>query len=171
MDSLLRAMTTFSVSQTKTETEFDDMLSRMETLETSETCNSDIEWDILTCNYSKLRYLNYLMDAYDFPETEKFNTILMRTLESIDKKNQYYLMELDWDEDSIRKELNQIADLFEKSLNCNVPSLKLTYIIDAYDMFVPIIEDFRREKFVDHFDNNVQFVEDLNSLKKRRRID
>ena len=170
MDALLRTLTVFSISDTKSEAQFDEILSKMETLE---TIDSDFEWETLTGNYSKLRYLDHLMDYYHFPETEKFNGILIKALESIDKKNQYYLRTFDWGEqnEEIKEELAPVQQLFEKSLNTNIPSYKLTYTLEAYDILMPIIEEFRKEKFIDHFDNEIEFVKELNRLKKRRRID
>ena len=166
MDSLLRALETFSVSQTKTESEFDEMLSRMETLQTHDP---DAEWDTLTGNYSKIRYLDLMISNYDFPETKIFVDVLHSVLTDIDKKTEYYLSELNWDDDN-KEEYEYIRDLFEKSLNENNPFDKIKMVLEAYDTFIPIIEDYRTERFVDHNIDNLVFVKEIKTMRKKRKL-
>jgi len=163
MDSLIDAINNFNILEDKSDEIFDDLIYKMEILDTSD---SEIEWDIIKSNYSKLRYLNHLIDEYDFPETQKFLKVLSTILDNIDSMTQYYLKELDWASDeNIKEECVQVKLLFEESLNINLPIKKLKIILSAYDIFIPIIQDFRNERFVEIVDE--PFLENL--VKKRKR--
>ena len=166
MDSLINAINSFKILENKSEEIFDDLISKMEILDTSD---SEIEWDVLKSNYSKLRYLNHLIDNYVFPETKKFSRILISILNGIDSMTQYYLKELDWDsEENMKEECLETKVLFEKSLNIYFPIEKLKTILLAYDIFIPIIESFRKERFVDLVDDQ-PFLEITGSLIKKRK--
>ena len=52
----------------------------------------------------------------------------------------------------------------EESLNINDPYEKLEIIIKSYFMFLPIIEYFREDKFVENI-TDIQFLKDF---KKRK---
>jgi len=165
MDSLLRALNSFSLN-IKNDSDFDDLISKMEDIHTDD---ANEEWDIVTHNYSKLRYLDQLIKLYDFPETCKFVKILHLVLSDIDKKNQYYLRELVWESDTYHEEYAQIQDFIEKSLNENNPFEKIKHILQAYSLFIPIIEDYRSERFVDCVQDQ-DFIEKVESVAKRRKL-
>ncbi len=122
-------------------------------------------WITLSGNYSKLRYLYELINFYEIPKKDKFNECLKFFFIQIDKTNQYYLREINWEGDKrIQKECMEIELLLEKSLNLNDQIVKLKTIIDAYTIFVPLIEDFRKEKHIDYIED----VEFLQTFKKRK---
>jgi hypothetical protein len=166
MDSLLHVLNSFTISETKTESEFDDLISNMENLD---TYDPDEEWDVITANYSKLRYIDHLIELYDFPETKLFVSLLTKVLDSIDKKNQYYLCNLSWENEDYSEECAKVETLFEQSLNQNNPFLKIKYILDAYKIFIPIIEYYRNEKYVDCVDDT-EFIKTIENINKRRKI-
>ena len=166
MDSLLRAMENFRFTPTKNVGDFDEFISKIDSLYTND---ADDEWDTVTDIYSKILYLNCLIENYDFPETDMFKQVLSNILDGIDKKNQYYLNELNWDDDELQEELDIIREAFEKSLNQNCSFLRIKYILEAYSVLIPMIEDFRKEKFVDIIEDP-EFIQKVESVSKRRKL-
>jgi hypothetical protein len=164
MDSLLHALNTFSISKTKTEQDFDDIIDGIIACDLKDP---DSEWIAIVSNYSKLRYLDHLIDFFEFPETDKFKSILNTVLDDVDKKNQYYLSELNWGEEELQLEFDEIQNLFLKSLNEHNPFTKIKYILEGYAIFIPIIEDFRSEEFKDILDT--RFLTTVDSLTKKRK--
>jgi hypothetical protein len=167
MDSLINGLKKFQIN--KDETEFDKLISEFTILDTD---SAEEEWLILKLNYSKLKYLNNLIDTYEFPETKKFISVLKKILKGIDSMNQYYLCEINWERDNnetIKEECIQVKTLFEQSLNIYYPIEKLKMILSAYDIFIPIIEKFRQETFVEIIDDQ-KFLEQTDSLLKKRKF-
>jgi len=170
MDSLIHAITSFKLSDDKKDEIFDNLISQFETLDTHDP---ESEWETITSNYSKLLFLHHNIISFEFPETEKFKQVLMNVLSQIDKKNNYYLNELIWDidgiNDKVKDDCDYIQELFHKSLQMIDPLPKLQVIMEAYTIFIPILEDFRNEKIVEYVDDQ-QFLEEFQSLKKKRKI-
>ncbi len=166
MDNLLNALNSFNISDNKSSDAFDEILSKMDNLYTHD---ANEEWETLTGNYSKLRYLDLMIDNYDFPETKVFIDLLHSVLSEIDKKTQFYLSELNWEDDN-KEEFEYVHDLFEKSLNQNNPFDKIKMILEAYDYFIPVIEEYRSERFVDHDIDNLIFVKEIKSMRKKRKL-
>ena len=84
---------------------------------------------------------------------------LSRFMEQIDKVTQYYLKMIDWNTES-----KIIEEFLLKSLNFNDPFQKLDYIIKAYDILIPIIEDYNKEKHIQKIDD----PEFFKTFKKRK---
>ena len=166
MDNLLNALNSFNISDNKSSDAFDEILSKMDNLYTHD---ANEEWETLTGNYSKLRYLDLMIDNYDFPETKVFIDLLHSVLSEIDKKTQFYLSELNWEDDN-KEEFEYVHDLFEKSLNQNNPFDKIKMVLEAYDYFIPVIEEYRSERFVDHDIDNLIFVKEIKSMRKKRKL-
>ena len=51
--------------------------------------NSNMEWEKLSENYSKLKYISQLIDFYQIPNKLKFEEVLKIFFIEIDKINQY----------------------------------------------------------------------------------
>jgi len=173
MDNLIDALVTFSFSEVKT-SEYLDMLMQEAAVkdnETEELDDPDIEWDIISKNFCNLRYIDELLDIYDFPETDKLKNILKNILDKVDKQTQKYLDCISWDIEIKQGclECTKIKELFEKSLNVNDIFEKLHIIVEAYCMFIPIIEDCRKEKCIAYVDDE-ELIDDMERLKKKRKI-
>lgn len=166
MDTLLRALNSCTLSKSMNKNDFDDIIRSVESLHTDD---ADEEWDTLSANYSKLLYLSHLIEFYEFPETEKFKEILIHIINEIDKKNQYYLSELSWDDHAIQEELDFVKEFFEKSLNEQNIFTRIKYILEGYSVLIQVIEDFRNEKFVNYIEDPV-FIQSVETIHKRRKI-
>jgi hypothetical protein len=166
MDSLLNALTTFSVSPNKSQELFNDLLSKVEQLTTHDP---DEEWGTLSLNFSKLKYIDYLITNFDFPESEAFTEYLTSFLKEIDKKNQYYIDTLNFESDSsIQHEGKMIKCIFENSFGMENPLEKLKSILKAYSILVEIIEEIREEHYTEIVDDD-EFIEETESFKRKRK--
>ena len=153
MDQLLKSLDNFKLGISG----IDEIISEFDNLSTQD---NNHEWEMLIANYSKLRYLENM--EFELSGLDSFR----RFMEQIDKVTQRYLREVNWDADfEFIDESLEIKYNLSNSLNNNNPFKKLKYIIRAYDILVPIVEDFRKEKFVD-------VIEDLDFIKtfKKRRL-
>ena len=167
MDSLVNAMYSFKITKNQEtfDNDLDSLILKIDGLSTSDP---DLEWDTIKSNYSKLRYTNHLIEFYDFKEIKKFVMALSKFLDYIDTINQYYIKQLSWDEEEHSEDFSEILDLFTKSLNLNDPFEKLKTILKAYKIFIPIIEVYREEKFVEFIDDQ-DFLKEVTSLEKKRK--
>jgi len=155
MDSLIQSLKKFEIG----ESGIDDIINKLNKLSTEND-----EWEILVKNYSKLKYLKN-MESQLIHSKELIKS-LSTFMEKIDSVNQSYLKEINWLIDSdILEESKKIQLMLTESLNFNCPFKKLKYIIDAYDILIPIIEDFGRGKPNENIDDT-QFLQTF----KRRKI-
>ena len=161
MDSLIHALNTFTVK----EGSLDELISKIESVD---IYDPEEEWVIISTNYSKMRYLSQLITFYSFPETEKFKAALLDVLNEIDKKNSYYLYGLTWEDSEYESEFNEIKKLLEESLTLTNPFEKLKIIMKSYRIFIPIIEDFRKEKCLDCMEDTL-FLHKFDNLVKKRK--
>ena len=131
----------------------DEIIFQLDNLSTKDLNEN---WNFLVANYSKLKYL----ERMDSELNENINLInsLRRFMEQIDKVSQYYLKEINWDR--YLKIKNNLID----SINHNNPLIKLRYVIQAYDMLVPIVEEIREQKYVEQIEDK-DFIQ---TFKKRR---
>ena len=167
MNDLIECLENFKFTGNKElfEDTIDSITSKMGDL----LFDSEDEWIILSQNYLKLKYISELIKI-DFEESNKFNTLLLQFLESIDKVTQHYLRGINWrlaDRDIITV-CEFIEECLEESLNINNPVDKLNKIIEAYDEFVPIIEELRKEEVFGEI-NDTRFINNFSNLKKRKR--
>jgi len=157
MDSLLESLKNFQIGKSG----IDDIVDKLNNLSTTD---QDHEWDTLIGNYSKLKYLKN-MESQLIHSKELIDS-LRNFMEKIDLVNQYYLREINWLADTdILEESEKVELILSKSLNFNCPFQKLKGVVEAYDLLVPIVEDFRREK-------HIEIVDDSSFLKtfKRRKM-
>ena len=131
----------------------DEIIFQLDNLSTNDLNEN---WSFLVANYSKLKYL----ERMDSELNENINLInsLRRFMEQIDKVSQHYLKEINWDR--YLKIKNNLID----SINHNNPLIKLRYVIQAYDILVPIVEEIREQKYVEQIEDR-DFIQ---TFKKRR---
>jgi hypothetical protein len=92
------------------------------------------------------------MNHYNYNLNKNFYDLLSLFIESIDKSTQYYIKNIHFSDD-LSEEL-EIENFLNKSLNTNDINNKILYIIEAYKLLIPIIEDFRQEKYDYSVDQN-----------------
>ena len=160
MEDLIHLLKNCKVDSIKFDIGIDALISNLQLND-----SSDQEWETLSENYSKLKHIHRLINYFKVNNTEKFKKYLNVFLEEIDKTNQYYLRELDWESElSFLNKMMEIKNMLEVSLNMNDPYEKLEFIIKAYFMLLPIIEYYREDKFVE----NIRDIQFLNNFKKRK---
>ena len=160
MEDLIHLLENCKVDSIKFDVGIDALISNLQLND-----SSDQEWETLSENYSKLKHIHRLINYFKVNNTEKFKKYLNVFLEEIDKTNQYYLRELDWESElSFLNKMMEIKKMLEVSLNMNDPYEKLEFIIKSYFMLLPIIEYYRKDKFVE----NIKDIQFLNDFKKRK---
>jgi len=157
----------FSLNEKKLDSELDLLMLRMDNVQVD--MESEEEWEDLQSNYSKLKYLYELINFYNLPTEGKFINSLEKFMEKIDKKTQHYLREIDWTDShpELRTRSMMIKDLFEESLSLNDPVLKLKSVLNAYHIFVPIVEEIRDEKHESIIET--EFFDEFEPSIKRRK--
>jgi hypothetical protein len=141
MELLIKSIEHFAISQNEQTFDncLDEIIFRVNNLY---TVDAEFEWKSLRENYSKIKYLNELLNFYNIKQTKKFVTLIGIFLESIDKTTQMYLREINWDDNPT------IQDYLLNSLNAQNPLHKLGLVLKAYQLLVPIIEGYRNETFI-----------------------
>ena len=134
-----------------------DIAALIYELDNLSTNDFNHEWDCLVENYSKLKYLESI--DYELIGSIKLMDSLRRFMEQIDKVSQHYLREILWEE-----YLLEIKKYLSDSLNYNNPITKLKYVVKAYELLVPIVEEIREQKCVQQIDDD-EFIQ---TFKKRR---
>ena len=118
--------------------------------------DQDTQWELLKRNYSNLKYINELLNCYNYKLNIKFYNLLDKFLQGIDKTTQEYLKDIIWEDydGELTTSLEDIQLNFDKSLNENDFDKKIKLVLDAYRLLIPIIEDFRREQHEEVIDQD-----------------
>ena len=144
MDSLIKSIRAFGITNDadRFNDSLDSVINQFNSLKTSDP---DLEWEILCKNYSKMRYLKHTLDKHhlNLETHEKFNISLSIYMEKLDKQNQYYLREIDW-EKSENHESKLIKRYLESSLNLSGTE-KLKEILMGYHLLVHVVEKMREK--------------------------
>jgi hypothetical protein len=162
MDQLINCLEKISLQpHFDFDNELNDVICQMKSSEISNT-NCDIEWEMLSQNYSKLRYLCEIINVFP-KKTSTFYKSLDVFFETIDLANQRYLRDIDWyhNEYSINLKCDSVKYFLEQSLNTTDKTMKMKYILNAYSLFIEIGEHFRKDHFVDYIDDQ-DFLDDFN---------
>jgi hypothetical protein len=164
MDSLINALENFTVKE-NFESELDNIVKKLDSTALEEEC--DREWEDLSINYSRMLYLRKLIIKHN-PNHPSFFKCLSYFLTQMDTKSQYYLKEITWYDDpdfddEYHQECQTIKLNLENSLNTSNQLVKLNYILNAYDILVPIIEEFRKERVEINVDDDFK-----RDFKKRK---
>ena len=167
MDQLIKSVKKFSIDQNEGsfENSLDSVIDQMQRLETDLNV---IEWNNLKSNFSKLRYLDYLIkNNGSITLSSKFNESLEIFLKNMDLTTQHYLNHIDFELPEYTSDLliktKKIKKYFDKSLNSNENIVKMKYILNAYLLLVPIVEGYTNETFKDELDRSF-----VRSFKKQK---
>lgn len=128
-----------------------DIAALIYELDNLSTNDFNYEWDCLVENYSKLKYLDSI--DYELIGSTKLMDSLRRFMEQIDKVSQHYLREILWEE-----YLLEIKKYLSDSLNHNNPMTKLKYVVKAYELLVPVVEEIREQKCVQYIEDD-EFIQ------------
>ena len=166
MDSLIDSLESFRFSNNKTqfEIDLDNVINQFKQQTIPDT---NLEWETICSNYSKIKYLDEMIKYFYIPDSEKFLFALNRFTERIDAINLRYLTEIDWEKRS-NEQTKEIRRLLDLSYYENDTIGKIGYCLKAYKRFIPIIEDLRNEKYIDNLDEEVEFISEFNF--KRRKL-
>jgi len=168
MDELIKGLKGFNLTKDKDafDTILDQSISKMSNLQVSE----NEEWDKLKLNYSKLRYLNYLLENKNlhFNSNEKFLVSLGIFLKYIDSITLIYLKSIDLENDTeYPTESKFVKKELENSLNSNDQLKKMKHILEAYKTLIFVVEQIKNEKFTEFIDDQ-QFLEDFNFKRQKK---
>jgi len=173
MDKLIRGLENFNLDKNKESFEdyLDEVIGNLnETkLEDYSELDSEQEWERLSQNYLKLKYIDSIIHS-EIVYPQKFDKLLNLFLETMDEISQYYLQKIDWlcADDEIKNECLFIQKCLAESLNIYNGIDKLKKIIEAYNVFIPLIEDFRRELVSTIELDDYDFVQDFSECKRRK---
>jgi len=178
MDSLLSSLSKFTISNNVNEFEM-DLMEIMDKMKNQEIDDSEEEWETIKENYTKLKFLDTLIkehinisDIKDFNlyENESFTLVITKFMEQVDKANIRYLRSINWEE-ALRYvgHSYKIEELLNKSVNVSNPYEKMLCCQEAYNLFIPVIEEFRGETYEYDTVNDSEFLEQVNSLKRKRK--
>ena len=167
MDQIIETINQFTIDNNDMDIDnsFDIVMGKLFTLD---TVDFDYEWHLITSNYSKLRYLNDIVKNFYVPETDKFLESLGNFMSVLDRTNIYYLENIDFNyykDQEIKVKAVKIKEFLEDSLNKSDPIEKLDLVLKGYDLFVPIAEHFRKEKFVENI-NDSSFLNEFDVKRK-----
>jgi len=169
MDQIIETINQFTIDNNDMDIDksFDIVMGKLFTLD---TVDFDYEWHLITSNYSKLRYLNDIVKNFYVPETDKFLDSLTSFMSVLDRTNVFYLENIDFNyykDQDIKIKALKIKEFLEDSLNKSDPIEKLTLVIKGYDLFVPIAEYFRKDRYVENI-NDFYFLNEFDV--KRNKI-
>jgi len=167
MDDLIKGLKKFNLTRNKEN--FDNVLEQS----ISKMCNLKVdtfpEWEKLKSNYSKLRYLNYVIKSknINLKENNKFLTSLGIFMDYLDSITLLYFREINWEtEKEFTDQAIIIKEELEKSLNSNDSLKKMKHVLTAYNILVPIIEHIQNEKFVEFIDDQ-SFLENFEFKRQK----
>ncbi len=159
MDSLINCLERFNINNTNFENELDYITNQMTNVNVNET---NAEWEKLSQNYLKLKYICDLVNMFPI-KSERFYKCMGTFFDYLDTVNQTYLRTIDWycEEDFINTKCITVQTFLENSLNTADHSVKLKYILCAYEHLVDIAEYYRQEKHREVIDDQ-EFLDIFN---------
>jgi hypothetical protein len=169
IDQLSESIRKFAVTsnQERFDDELDFIMGKMKNVEIDEV--SDEHWDTLRVNYTRLKYLNEIINHFNLPTEGKFIESIKKFMDSIDKKTLFYLQEINWygSEPEFLDDSMKIKEFLEESLNENEPFKRLNSVVKGYKILVDIVEDMRNEKCEAELDPS--FLDEFAPPKKRAK--
>jgi hypothetical protein len=167
MDDLIKGLKKFKLNQESFDNVLDESICKLCTLKVTPEV---VEWEKLKSNYSKLRYLNYILESksINLESHQKFLRALGIFMDYLDSITLIYFREINWKtEKEFVDQAIIIKEELEKSLNSNDPLKKMKYVLTAYNLLVQIVEKIQNEKFVEFIDDQA-FLENFEF--KRQKI-
>ena len=183
LDNLINSLTNFTIYGDAEifENDLDDIINKLNKQKIEEVNEieeeSDNEWLVLRENYSKIKKLNEIIrfqihEDIDTCKTfgnEKFKLILEQLMKEVDDANVHYIHSIDWIEAiKFLNCSNRIEYYLNASINTNNLYEKITLCEYAYDLLIPAVEKFRGEKYDYSLINDIEFVEQIDSFKRKR---
>jgi hypothetical protein len=188
LDNLISSLTNFTIYGDAEifENDLDDIINKLnkQKIESNENEGpneieeqSDSEWLVLRENYSKIKKLNEIIrfqiheeiDTYKTFGNEKFKLILEQVMKEVDDANVHYIHSINWIEAiNFLNCSNRIEYYLNASINTNNLYEKITLCEYAYDLLIPAVEKFRGEKYDYSLINDTEFVEQIDSFKRKR---
>ena len=139
--------------------EIDSLITKLYHLDTIDQAD---EWDQLKKNYSKLLFINDLINE-NRTFNRKLNFLIERFMEYINNKTEYYLKHIEYLDDE-----NIIVSLLGDSLNDKLNNQeRLKLVLAGYKLIIDLISTTIKEPFVEFIDDQ-KFLTDFN-IKKRKR--
>jgi hypothetical protein len=127
-----------------------------------DTIDQADEWDQLKKNYSKLLFINDILNESVF--NRKIIFLIDRFMEYINNKTEYYLKHIEYLDDE-----NVIVSLLGDSLNDKLNNQeRLKLVLAGYKLIIDLISETLKEPFVEFIDDQ-KFLTDFN-IKKRKRV-
>jgi hypothetical protein len=170
IDELSESIRKFGVTQNENtfNNELDFIMGKLNKIEIEHE-DEDQNWDYLQSEYSKLKYLYEIINFYNISNGNKFRESLRKFMDFMDIRAQYYLSQINWHETDpdIKEDTDRIKEFLEMSLNKNDSVEKLNELVKAYQILVPIVEDFRKERYSSELDRD--FIAEFEPLAKRPR--
>ena len=170
IDALTESIRKFGV--TRDEQRFDDeldfIISKMKNLDHSD---SECEWEKLQNIYSKLKYLDEMINFYNLPNEGKFIESLKVFMESMDLITIYFLENINWDDSEEYLDLKplHIKECFDECLQIYDPIHKIKKSLYGYKMLIKLVEHYRNEKSKTILEP--EFLEQFQKpLKKRQKL-
>ena len=168
MDLLIKSLEDFSLDLI-TKQEFDDSIeSVLEKFNKIEIHDSQLEWECLKENLSKLKYLNNLIKI--LPLEGKFLKSVEKFMEKIDKTSIHYLSSVDWDNHEyssyIQDNAPTVREYLENAVNTNNMIHRIDYTTYALTVLINIIEKISSLRYDDIIDDQ-SFISEF-SFKKRK---
>ena len=174
MDSLINQINNFNFEE-NLDNQLDNLIDSFQSssIDSFDSFNSssidyDQEWEELSINYSRLIYIDTFINIHN-PTSSKFFNFVDRFLCIVDNKTQYYLKEIDWYNNpefdgEFHSEVMDIKENLENSLTADSTYKKIGFLMDAFSVLVPIIEEFRKERLV------IEVDEDFKRQLKKRKL-
>ena len=134
--------------------------------------DAEREWEILKSDYSKIKYISQLLNHYHYILPAKFFTLLKVFTDSLDKTTNIYIGLMDDDyasgncDEELRHCYKKIKKYFQEALETKNDVSKVEKLLKGYDILIPIIEDFRKEKYYDNLD--LEFKETYNPKRLKK---
>ena len=147
MDFLIEQLHTFAI--TKNEKKFGESVDNLLTSLKLTESDPDLEWETLKTNFSNIKYIHELMNHYDYSFDSHFYELISRFVSRIDTATQVYIKNIDFEDTDLElKECCKTIKFYlESSLNENDITNKIKFVRYAYEILIPIVEDFRRERY------------------------
>ena len=150
MDYIIDRLHAFAI--TKDTGKFNNFVDNFLRVDHSQIVEKEITWDLLKKNYSNLKYIHELLNHYDYSFNDNFYILLNKFVENIYVTTRTYLRSLTWDDSDteLTDSFSYIEKRLRKSIKIDDFNKKIKQIIKAYNTLVPILEDFLKEKYQFH---------------------
>ena len=140
MDSLLKNIRDLSLNR---DDGLDELVDQLNSISCLGKKRSALEYQELQNNYSKLLYLDDFFKKLTLDNRELLMEPLLKFLESIDVKTNYYFEQIYFFDESaeLYTETSKIGNYLNKALYLKNPFEKMKYIILAYSNIIEMFDD------------------------------